>query len=67
MTGYEFKHGARKFISTIRILFNLGMARTFGRYEYSTGNPDGFDYARYVWRGKSWAIPTTAIQPYDLD
>lgn len=53
-------HATRKAFSTIRILFNLGMARTFGHYRHSVWNGQ-FDYAVYEWRGKEWAIPTTPI------
>lgn len=56
----EWKHSARKLRSTIRILFTLGMARTFGEYVHSVYS-DGFDYAVYRWRGRCWAVPTTAI------
>lgn len=56
------KHGLKKAVSTARILFNLGMARTFGHYEYSGHTEDGVDYARYRWRRQSWIIPTSFVQ-----
>jgi hypothetical protein len=54
--------GFKKFCHTLRILFCLGMARTFGRYEYSGWNGE-IDYAQYQWRGRSWLIPTSCITP----
>lgn len=51
---------ARKLVSTIKILFNLGMARTFGKYRHTIWNGE-FDYAVYEWRGKEWAFVTTPI------
>lgn len=55
-----------KIISTIKIGITLMMARTFGTYVHTVWNGQ-FDYARYEWRGKSWAFPTTPIeaQPHD--
>lgn len=50
-----------KFFSTVKILFTLGMARTFGEYEHSAWNGE-FDYARYRWLGKSYAFPTGHIE-----
>lgn len=58
------KHFLRKLGSTMSILFNLGMARTFGEYVHTAHGLAGeFDYARYRWRGQEWAIPTTAFFP----
>ena len=53
----EWQHAGRKLLSTLRILFTLGMARTFGHYRHSEWNGE-LDYAIYEWRGKMWAIPT---------
>ena len=53
-------HALRKFASTFRILATLAMARTFGRYERTVWNGE-LQYARYRWRGRSWAIPTHPI------
>jgi hypothetical protein len=50
-----------KLASTARIVVTLFMARTFGRYEHSVWNGE-FHYARYHWRGRSWAIPTSHIE-----
>lgn len=58
---YLAQHFARKSCGTLRILFCLGMARTFGHYEYSA-YADGINYARYRWRGKTWIIPTTPVE-----
>lgn len=57
-------HGIRKLANTLRILACLGMARTFGQYEHSVWSGD-FHYAQYRWRGQSWAIPTSALEPTD--
>jgi hypothetical protein len=54
-------HSLRKFMSTIRIAATLVMARTFGRYEHSVCDLD-HEYARYHWRGRSWAFPTSHIR-----
>ena len=56
----ESAHTAIKLSSTIKIMFSLGMARTFGVYVHTVWNGQ-FDYAVYLWRGKMWAIPTTPI------
>lgn len=49
-----------KLLSTLRISLTLILARTFGDYECSVW--DGkFSYARYKWRGKIWAFPTSSI------
>lgn len=45
---------------TVRMLFILGMARTFGRYRHNVWNGE-FDYAVYTWRGKDWAFPLASI------
>lgn len=50
-----------KLLHTIRIAATLTLARTFGTYEHSVWNGE-FNYARYAWRGKSWAIPTSPIE-----
>lgn len=51
----------RKAASTVKILFCLGMARTFGEYHHSIW--DGrVNYAVYRWRGRTWAIPTTPME-----
>lgn len=58
------KHFLRKLRSTARILFNLGMARTFGEYVHTAHGLEGeFDYARYRWRDQEWAIPVTPFHP----
>lgn len=54
------RHFLRKLWSTSRILVNLAMARTFGEYVHSVGGGE-FEYARYRWRGREWAIPTGPI------
>lgn len=55
------KHTLRKLTSTTRLCATLFMARMFGRYEHSGWNGE-FEYARYSWRGQSWAIPTSPIE-----
>lgn len=50
----------RKLIDTTRICATLFMARMFGRYEHSGWDGER-DYARYVWRGKTWAFPTAPM------
>lgn len=54
------KHFIRKLAGTVRILACLGLARTFGQYEHTVW--DGFSYARYRWRGHTWAVPTTPFE-----
>jgi len=56
---------ARKFLGTLRILFFLGMARTFGRYVVSEWSCEHGDCARYVWRGQTWLIPTAPLDDVD--
>lgn len=53
----ERKRLTRKLVSTARILFALGMARTFGEYVHSVYDGE-LDCAVYKWRGRSWVIPT---------
>ncbi len=60
---WERKHTLRKMASTIKILFCLGMARTFGEYRHSVWD-ERVDYAIYRWRGRLWAIPT---KPMDIE
>jgi hypothetical protein len=55
------KHFCRKLMGTVRILSDLGMARTFGKYEHSGWNGD-ISYAQYRWRGKTWIIPTSPVE-----
>lgn len=54
-------HFLCKLGSTVRILYCLAMARTFGEYHYSSWT-DGINYARYSWRGKDWIVPTSAVE-----
>ena len=61
------KHFMRKLWGTACILTNLGMARMFGEYVHSVGGYVEFEYARYRWRGREWAIPTTAISSTHLN
>lgn len=61
-------HFLRKLRSTLSILYHLGMARTFGTYDYSSAfeeHPGYLDFARYEWRGKVWIIPTGAVEAHD--
>lgn len=53
-------HFIRKLLRTIRVMSCLGMARMFGEYRHSGWNGE-FNYARYVWRGKEWIIPTGPV------
>lgn len=55
----------RKIANTIKICVTLFMARTFGRYVHSVWDGE-LDYAKYAWRGKTWAFPT-APQPHSED
>lgn len=57
-------HTLRKLLSTMRILATLFMARTFGHYEVSVWNGE-FGFARYHWRGRTWAFPTSPIEEDD--
>src|SRR5689334_14259650 len=63
----EMKHFLRKLWGTVRILTNLGMARTFGQYVHSVGGYTDFEYARYRWRGREWAVPTTPFINHETD
>ena len=54
-------HALRKLWSTLRMLTILGLARTFGHYQHSAGD-NGLNYARYTWRGKDWAFPTSHFE-----
>lgn len=56
----------QKLISTFRILFALGMARTFGTYVHDCWNGE-FDYAVYDWRGKRFAFPKSAMEDINAD
>lgn len=49
-----------KLANTLKLCATLFMARTFGKYEHTVWNGE-FDYARYTWRGRSWAFPTSPI------
>jgi hypothetical protein len=53
-------HTLKKLASTIHILACLFAAKTFGEYESGGWNGE-IDYCRYRWRGKSWIIPTSAV------
>jgi hypothetical protein len=53
-------HFAKKLYSTIKIISNLALARTFGTYIHS-GWDGTIAYARYKWRGKEWIIPTSSV------
>lgn len=50
-------HSLRKLRSTLWVLSQLFLARTFGKYRHSV-YADGVSYARYHWRGHDWAFPT---------
>lgn len=62
---YELSHAMRKLRSTLRVVFYMGMARTFGEYAYSAQDVSGqygyVPYAVYRWRGKVWAVPTDSF------
>lgn len=53
----------RKVLSTLKILYTLGMARTFGVYVHSGWNGE-HDYVRYLRNGEVWDMPTS---PNDLE
>lgn len=63
-TRIELIHAVKKLPSTLRMLFCLGMARTFGSYKHTIWNGE-FDYAVYEWRGERWAFPTEAMGDID--
>jgi len=48
-------------VSTTRLCATLFLARTFGCYDGSVWNGE-FEYARYMWRGRMWAFPTSPIE-----
>jgi len=50
-----------KFFKTLKILYCLGMARTFGKY-VNSGWDGTINYARYEWRGREWIIPTGPVE-----
>lgn len=50
------KANLKKLANTLRILFVLGMARTFGDYIHSAWNGE-CDVAVYRWHGKEWTFP----------
>ncbi len=50
-----------KLRSTVSILITLGLARTFGVYDTSIWDGQ-MHYARYRWRGRLWAFPTSPIK-----
>ena len=62
----EIRHALRKLGSTLRLAGTLICARTFGQYEISVWNGE-FSYARYTWRGRSWAFPTSPFDKLDDD
>jgi len=49
-----------KLANTIKILFTLGIARTFGKYEIDVWN-GSFTYAIYLWKGKKYIFPKTPL------
>lgn len=51
----------KKLFSTVRILYCLFMARTFGRYLHSVSGPNQPNCAVYEWRGRRWWVPTEAL------
>lgn len=53
----------KKLWSTLRILFCLGMARTFGQYQHSGWNGE-FEFAKYQWCGRYWVIPLGPDEEY---
>lgn len=55
-------HFLRKLTSTARVVATLFMARTFGSYEHTVFD-GGMEYARYRWRGETWAFPTAPMEP----
>jgi hypothetical protein len=60
----KMQHHLRKLRSTLKILFTLFCARTFGTYEIS--HFSDFEYAEYRWKGKHWAFPTTPIEEREI-
>lgn len=53
----------RKLASTARIVATLAMARTFGTYEITVFDGE-LTYAKYRWRGQTWAIPTGPMEEH---
>ena len=52
-------HTALKLGRALKMLGILFLARMFGQYVHSAW--DGFHYARYRWRGREYAFPTSAF------
>jgi hypothetical protein len=52
----------RKLFSTLRIVYCLFMARTFGQYHHSIGGPNQPDFAVYNWREQDWWVPTGSTE-----
>lgn len=59
----EFQFQFVKFSKTVRGVFMLGMARTFGCYVHSIGGPNMPETAIYEWRGKRWHIALHPEEP----
>lgn len=55
----------KKLKSTLYIILNIFLARTFGTC--FTSGWIGFDYVEYMWRGKKWFIPTGPYEAYNED
>lgn len=55
-------HELRKLRGTLRMVFILALARTFGRYEVSYHVDDNLNYAVYRWRGDRWAFPVGPLK-----
>lgn len=51
----------RKLTDTLRICTMMLLARTFGTYECSGWTLE-VEYVRYRFMGRSWFIPTTAVE-----
>ncbi|MCW0235237.1 MAG: hypothetical protein OJJ21_16675 [Ferrovibrio sp.] len=51
----------KKLASTARIVATLAMARTFGEYLHTVWDGE-LTYAKYRWRGQTWAIPSSAME-----
>ena len=51
-----------KLWSTLAIVFNLFMARTFGDYITTIGGYGEPSRAIYKWRGVTWWVPTGSVK-----
>lgn len=51
----------RKLGRTLKMVYCMFMAQTFGEYVVSHDGPNQPNCAEYRWHGKRWWIPTGAV------